>query len=58
MICRPLILLAALATFAPHAPAAEPVKLAESARFDLMADDAARAIDDRLALEGAHRSPV
>src|ERR1700722_17073270 len=52
MIRRTMILLSAMTAIAPVAAAAEPVKLAESARFDLSADAAVRALDDARALEG------
>ena len=55
-----LLLLAAVAAIAPPspAPAAEPIKMAESARFDLKADAAARSLDAARSLEGGgDRSP-
>ena len=52
MLQRPWILMAAIAAIAPAAPGAEPVKLAESARFDVKTDVAARSLDDGRSLEG------
>jgi endoglucanase len=52
MLRHPTILLAAVAAMAAGASSAEPVKLAESARFDITATAAAQAIEGGRAIEG------
>ena len=52
MLRIPMILTAAFASVASSAIAAEPVKLAESARFDISGDAAVQALEDGQALEG------
>jgi endoglucanase len=52
MLHRLLILMVAIATIAREASGSEPVKLAESARFDITADAAAKALEDGRSLEG------
>jgi endoglucanase len=47
-----ILLLAAIAAVAPRAKGAEPVKLAESGRFDITADAATGALEDGRSLEG------
>jgi hypothetical protein len=52
MLHRPLCLLATIAAIAPVAAAAEPVKLAESARFDITAHASVQSLDDPRVLGG------
>ncbi len=52
MLRSPLILMTVLAAIGPSAIAAEPAKLAESARFDITADAAVEALENGHALEG------